>query len=335
LISRHRVAVERPDGVFSCTDDDVILRAGLRAGLALAYECNVGGCGSCKFDLLEGEVETLWDGAQGLTERDRTRGRRLACQSRPLSDCRIRMIGRSEAPDAPRPRRFQARLVGMTDLTHDLREFRFRSDPPAVFLPGQYALLRLPGVAGVRAYSMSNVENELGEWHFIVRRVPRGAATSALFVLSVGSCLEIDGPYGLAFLRPSAERDIVCIAGGSGLSPMVSIARGIDRMPALAVRTLHFFYGGRTADDICGEQLLRALPAIGGAVHFHPIVSSLDGRWTGRSGFVHELVAEMVREDPRRFEYYLAGPPPMAEAVIGLLGREKVPSGQIHFDRFF
>jgi toluene monooxygenase electron transfer component len=223
----------------------------------------------------------------------------------------------------------------MTDLTHDLREFRFRSDPPAIFLPGQYALLSLPGIAAPRAYSMSNIENELGEWHFIIRRVAQGAATPALFALPVGSQLEIDGPYGLAFLRPSVERDIVCIAGGSGLSPMVSIARGIDRVPALAGRTLHFFYGGRTADDICGEQLLRTLPAIGAGIHFHPVVSNLDSRWTGRSGFVHELVAERIGQDAQRFEYYLAGPPPMAEAVIGLLGREKVPPGQIHFDRFF
>jgi toluene monooxygenase electron transfer component len=335
LIKRYQVAVERPDGAFSCADDDVILRAGLRAGLALAYECNVGGCGSCKFDLLEGEVETLWAGAQGLSDRDKARGRRLACQSRPRGDCRIRMIGRSDTPETPRPKRFQARLVGTTDLTHDLREFRFRSEPPAMFQPGQYALLSLPGVEGLRAYSMSNIENELGEWHFIIRRVPQGAATSALFALPAGSHLEIDGPYGLAFLRPAVERDIICIAGGSGLSPMVSIARGIDRVPALAARTLHFFYGGRTVDDICGEQLLRALPSIGGTVHFHPVVSNMDMRWTGRSGFVHELVAEMVREDPRRFEYYLAGPPAMAEAVTSLLGHEKVPHTQIHFDRFF
>jgi len=335
LIARHQVAVERPEGVFSCGDDDVILRAGLRAGLPLAYECNVGGCGSCKFDLLEGEVETLWDNAPGLGARDKARGRRLACQSRPRGDCRIRMIGRSEGPDVPRPRRFQARLIGTTDLTHDLREFRFHSDSPAVFLPGQYALLSLPGVSALRAYSMSNIENELGEWHFIIRHVPQGAATSALFALPQGSALEIDGPYGLAFLRPTIERDIVCIAGGSGLSHMVSIARGIDRVPALVGKTLHFFYGGRTADDICGEHLLRALPVIGETVHFHPVVSTLDPRWTGRSGFVHELVAELVTQDPQRFEYYLAGPPPMAEAVAGLLGRAKVPSAQVHFDRFF
>ena len=42
---------------FTCEDDDTILRAALRAGLAFPYECNVGSCGNCRFELIEGEVE--------------------------------------------------------------------------------------------------------------------------------------------------------------------------------------------------------------------------------------------------------------------------------------
>lgn len=73
---------EKDGSTFEQQEGDTLLRAALRAGVGLSYECNSGGCGGCKFELLEGEVETLWADAPGLNERDRRRGRHLACQCR-------------------------------------------------------------------------------------------------------------------------------------------------------------------------------------------------------------------------------------------------------------
>jgi toluene monooxygenase electron transfer component len=332
----YRIREERLGAVFDCAPDDVVLRAGLRAALPLAYECNAGGCGSCKFELLEGNVVDAWPAAPGLSERDRARNRHLGCQARPVSDCLIKTIGRGEADAAPVPRQAEATLAATEDLTHDMREFRFRTAGPAIFRPGQYALLSLPGVASVRAYSMSNIANDAGEWHFIIRRVPDGAASSALFALRPGARVALDGPYGRAYLRPDAGRNVICIAGGSGLSPMIGIARGLDRLDFPEGRTFDFFYGGRSADDICGESLLRGLPRLGNHVRFHPIVSRDDARWSGRTGMVHELVADLSAEAFAQTEFYLAGPPPMAEAVVSLLMRGRaVPTERIHYDRFF
>ena len=332
----YRIQEDRLGAAFDCAADDALLRAGLRAGLPLAYECNAGGCGTCKFELLDGEIVEAWAAAPGLSERDRGRRRFLACQSRPASDCRIRMIGRGEADEAPLPVRVGATLESVHDLTHDMREFRFATDRPAAFLPGQYALLSLPGLPTVRAYSMSNIANELGEWHFIIRRVRGGAATSLLFDLRPGAPVTLDGPYGRAYLRTGTSRNVVCIAGGSGLSPMIGIARGLDRLGGEPLGSVDFFYGGRSADDICGEALLRTLPRLADRLRFHPIVSNVDSRWAGRTGMVHELVADLPKEAFAEAEFYLAGPPPMAEAVVSLLSRGRgVPADRIHYDRFF
>src|SRR6266851_4831536 len=171
MAETYAVQFEGTGQSYDCGVDDTLLRAGLRAGLGMAYECNVGSCGTCKFQLLEGVV----------------------------------------------------------DVKHDMREFRFRAPENASFLPGQYALLQFPGVNGVRAYSMSNVSGN-ADWEFIIRRVPNGAGTGVLFDrLRPGGEIEMDGPYGLAYLRPDSPRDLVCVAGGSGLSPMISIARGMVR----------------------------------------------------------------------------------------------------------
>src|SRR4051794_20191453 len=84
------IRIENSDTHFACDSMDTITRSGLKAGLGMPYECNSGGCGTCRFELVEGEVENLYPEAPVLTERDRKRGRQLACQSRPKGDITIR-----------------------------------------------------------------------------------------------------------------------------------------------------------------------------------------------------------------------------------------------------
>jgi len=129
---------------FTCNAHDTLTRAGLRAGVAMPYECNAGGCGTCRYELLAGDVEDLYPGAPGLTERDRRKGRRLGCQSAPRSDLTVRVRVEAQALPAPVPRRLNAMLIGVADVTHDICQFRFLLDEPAHFLPGQYALVELP-----------------------------------------------------------------------------------------------------------------------------------------------------------------------------------------------
>lgn len=335
------IAIAGTDETFDCRDGDILLRAGLRAGLGLPYECNVGACGTCKFELLAGEVETLRGDAPGLSERDRAKGRMLACQARPRSGCTVKLRLDDACRPASRPEAIPAVLREVSAVTHDIQEFCFVGPRPAVFLPGQYALLQLPGVDGARAYSMANLENASGEWRFQIRRVPQGAGTTALFEhMKPGDSIVIDGPYGLAYLRPEAQRDIVCIAGGSGLAPMLSIARGMAGNTAMSSARLHFFYGGKTPRDICGESMLRELPGFGERIVFHATVSAPEfgqtGLWHGHTGFVHELVEQTLDKTLAQYEFYLAGPPPMIEAAQKmLLGAHAVPAAQVHFDRYF
>lgn len=324
---------------FAQAEGDTVLRAALRAGVGLAHECNAGGCGACKFELIDGELETLWPDAPGLSERDRRRGRHLACQCRALGPLRIKASAGPEYVPRIRPTRRSARLAGIADLTHDLREFRFVTDSAADFLPGQYAMLDLPGVGASRAYSLANTANGAGEWHFQIRRVPHGRGTHVLFdTLKVGDSVDLDGPYGVAWLRTDAPRDIVCVAGGSGLAPMVSIARGAAEAGLLKDRRLHFFYGARTPRDVCGEAQLAPLDGFGERIRYVPVVSlpGDDGAWQGETGYVHDAVAHLLPAPLAGYEFYFAGPPPMTQALQEMLMvGHRVPFGQIHFDRFF
>jgi toluene monooxygenase electron transfer component len=333
------VRIAATDIAFPCATDDTITRGGLRAGVPLPYECNTGACGTCKMELISGEIESLRPDAPGLTDRDRAKRRILGCQAQPRGDCVVKVRVDDAAAGEPQPQQLLATLVSTRDLTHDIREFSFALAEPHSFLPGQYALLRLPGVPTARAYSMSNIAGS-GEWQFQVKRVPGGHATSVLFdQLAPGALVTMDGPYGHAYLRPDAARDVVCVAGGSGIAPIISIVRAMAETPALADRHLHVFYGGRRPEDICGQDMLRALPQLAGRCTYVPVISCPDDdasrAWTGRRGFVHEALPLALAPPLSGYEFYFAGPPPMTLATQRLLLEAKVPMAQMHFDQFF
>lgn len=337
----YKITIKNGADSFDCQEGDTIMRAALRAGIAFPYECNVGQCGSCRFEVLGGEVKVDWEDAPALTARDRRKGIKLGCQCQPLSDCEIKVRMDPDCLPYYTPEERRIRLLETRDITHDIREFRFRSEAAAEFKPGQYALFHLPGVEGPRAYSMCNQANADGDWHFLIKRVPDGAGSAYLFdELKPGNELPMDGPYGLAYLREDIPRDIVCVAGGSGLAPLIAITRAAALSPELAGRNIHFFFGGRGPTDICGEDYLNELSGYGERITYQATISvpELDPKkmWVGPVGFVHETVEQSLMDEFNDFEYYLAGPPPMLQATLQLLiAKYKVPVGQVHFDRFF
>lgn len=336
----YAVHLTGTDQSFPCAADDTVLRAALRQGIAFPYECNVGACGNCKFELIEGSVSSCWPEAPGLSEKDRQRNRWLGCQTRAQGDLQIKLRTQDKYRPINVPLRTSARLISSRAITHDLSEFSFELAQPMTFASGQYALVHMAGVTGPRAYSMSNGGTSGTALSFQVRRVPQGVGSAALFdQLRVGDDVEIDGPYGMAYLREDVPRDILCVAGGSGLSPMVSVARGAFASAQLASRQLHFVYGARLPQDVCGLDMLQALPGWRERGSYHAAVSGLDGdallpEGLAR-GFVHDVVDQRYGDRLADMEIYFAGPALMAQSLLKLLIARKVPMNQVHFDQFY
>tara|TARA_R110000787_G_scaffold84079_1_gene180424 strand:+ start:1801 stop:2463 length:663 start_codon:yes stop_codon:yes gene_type:complete len=216
--------------------------------------------------------------------------------------------------------------------------FMFKTEEVASFLAGQYVLLQLPGIEGPRAYSMCNLRNDDGYWQFIIKKTPGGRGTEALFERSsVGDFVDLDGPYGMAYLRTENQRDIVCIGGGSGLSPLMSILSQAARHGNLRDRALHLFYGARTVSDACVEPLISGDMNLAPRVQCVTAISELNGEsWIGERGYIHEVVGRWLAQNRNAsaFDFYFCGPPPMTNAVQKLLLEANVPVGQLHYDRF-
>lgn len=319
---------------YTCSQEDVLLRGALRQGLGIPYECNAGGCGTCKIEVLSGEVENLWADAPGLSDRDKRKGRVLACQCRPKSDCVIKLRLDDQCIPKVIPKLQHVQLKHAQAVTHDILEIHLQAEGPAEFIPGQYALVWVNQEL-LRAYSMSNLPNDEGLWVFQIRRVPDGKMTNLLFdeQQRQQADIQIDGPYGLAHLQEQ-PRPIVCVAGGSGLAPMLAIARGVAVNPHLKNQKVWFFHGGREQRDIFTENQLRDWTELGERLNYVPATSSelIEGI---RSGFIHDVISDVLGEELIQHEIYCAGPPPMVKSIEQMAHQAGIPQQQIHFDRFF
>lgn len=315
-------------------DHDSILHAALRSGIGFPYECSAGSCGMCRFELVSGEVRVNWEQAPAWTDRDKRKGRYLGCQTSARDDCEIRVHLSPDSPPPIRLKRFAATLVEKRYLTHDMAMLTLRTAEPAEFLPGQYALITSTRRELKRPYSMANLPNDQGLWQFIVRKTPGGALSALLLDAQPGETLIVDGPLGSAYFQDAAPEPIVCVAGGSGLAPMLSVAKAASS----SGRRIQFFYGGRRGVDMTCLSEIEKLATVDAGLVVHAAISdpgSLGEQWAGRTALLPDLVQSVLGGWLARHRVYMAGAPPMIAAMQTMLADRGVPEARIHFDRFF
>ena len=326
------IRLEPSGDSFTCGPGETILRAGLAAGLAMPYECASGSCSSCKGRLIAGEVEHIWADATGLSERDRRKGDRiLCCQAWPSGDCTVQVrLGQVEgAREELAPAPFTATVETLQRPIPGVIAFSCRPPQPVPFLPGQYVLLQVPG-GQRRAYSMANTEAETLD--FIVKEKPGGHASRYLFDdLAAGDTVSLEGPYGRAYLRIPQEREIVCVAGGSGLAPMLSVIAGaLARPDAPGIR---LFFGANTAEELFMVEEMAALAAAHD--RFTLTLAVRDGAPGAATGLVGDVALAAI-DDIEDCDFYMAGPPGLIDALLRpVMKSGKVRPERIFFDRFY
>jgi propane monooxygenase reductase subunit len=199
-------------------------------------------------------------------------------------------------------------VTAVEALTHDIRRLELQVTEPADFdfLPGQYVDVWVPGSDDARrSFSMANVPGD-GRIELIVKHYPGGRFSSMLNgEIKPGDELRFTGPYGAFHLRDS-DRPMLMVAGGSGMAPILSLLRSLATDGT--DRTIRFFYGARSEQDLFYVDLIQELGARLPDFEFVPVI-----------GFVHEPACQVIEageiDDP---EIYMCGPPPMIDAMIEL-----------------
>lgn len=317
---------------FAAELGETVLAAALRVGIDFPHSCQAGNCGACRCRLAQGEVDIAPHSEFALSEAQRQSGQILACRAVPWSDCEIELLDEEDRVVHPQ-RVLDCEVVAIEDATHDIRILKLRiiGGGPFHFSPGQYANLEAAGLPP-RPFSMATQPGR-EELAFHVRRVEGGAFTGHVFGgMAAGQRIKVRGPAGDAYLRDGHAGPILCIAGGSGLAPIVSI---LDA--ALASdpnRLVKLYFGARDERDVYLEDHFGRLSERHPNFSFLIALSQPSGSTTRRVGLVTD-VADADLPDPSGYKAYLCGPPPMVDAARAMLTTRGIPAKDIHADAFY
>ena len=322
---------------------DNLLKAALEADLAWPHDCRVGSCGKCRCKLVDGKIKPLADFSYVLDGKEINDGYILACQTQLRSDVAINveLLNESEKQSHWEA---DAVISEINDLTHDIKEIILEinaADLPKnveLYKAGQYADLKLPELDLSRNYSFAAAPHpDQNKFHFYIRKVPGGEFTGWLFDQDrTGHPLKMSGPYGLFSLR-EAPMPMTCVAGGSGMSAIISILQ-----KALVVgvkRDVRFLFGARTQSDLYCDDLINQLAAEWksknlGSFEYIPCLSEepADSSWLGNRGSCVDFIVE--KDIELKGQAYLCGPPGMIDAAMEVFTENGISEDEIFFDKF-
>jgi toluene monooxygenase electron transfer component len=228
-------------------------------------------------------------------------------------------------------------------LAHDVMAFAIELEQPRDFDAGQFVLLAPAGLPGYRAYSMCNFERGGRQLDFVVKRKPDGGFSEWLFGADrAGERLETFGPLGKATFDPALAKNLLCIAGGSGIAGMMSILSRAARERYFDRYRGWVFFGVRRMRDAFFLRELSAFKMQGleitVALSDEEAPASAKRDWPELGfarGLVHEVAKRAMAGNYHDTRAYVAGPPLAVDAAIRVLLLEaKLTTDNIRYDKF-
>jgi toluene monooxygenase electron transfer component len=342
-----RITVQNKRGelTFDCGDRELVLYAGLRQGINLPFECATGTCGTCRARIMAGDVDVMWRDAPGGARLEPEKGDVLMCQTMARSDCVLRVPSELAISEKSPPALRRGVIRRIRRLTNDVAHFDLHLSAPMTFQAGQFVVIQAASVPGGRAYSMVNFEAAIDRISLVLKRKQGGRFSSWLFDELKGDPeVEAFGPLGRAVFLPEEGRNIVCIAGGSGIAGMMSILECAVQGDYFRSRTGAVFFGVRTLrDTFYLEELSRYVAASGGnldvtiALSDESATTPLHAQFPLlklADGMVHEVAARAMTRRDSDVIAYVAGPPVMVDSAIRSMIGGGVANKDIRYDKF-
>ena len=206
-----------------------------------------------------------------------------------------------------------------------------RPDRPLNYAPGQYVPVQAPRWPRIwRSYSIANAPRENGLIDIHVRAVPGGMVSTALVShCSAGDVVLLGAARGDLRMPGDPDRDLVCVAGGTGLAPVKAITEAVIKAAGHGRRrSVTLYVGGRTSRDLYDLRDLETLRLAYPSLTVIPVAEH-ELEFQGRVGRVPDVV--WTHPSFRDCDVYVAGPAPMISATVRALSR-RVPGDRLHHD---
>jgi ferredoxin-NADP reductase len=228
-------------------------------------------------------------------------------------------------------------LVRAERQTHDSVSLRFRVTGSQTLRgrPGQFFTFDwlLDGQKLSRSYSISSSPTQTGFVEIAVKKQPEGRVSCFLNErAAIGLTVEARGPLGRFCFQETEHKKIALFAGGSGITPLISILRYIDDLCLDTKATL--FYSVRTKRDIIFEGELERLKTRLPNLRLVVILTKPDAGWSGPTGHLRGELISSYLDEVSNHTFFLCGPEGYMNHVTELLKSLGVDEQRILQERF-
>lgn len=234
----------------------------------------------------------------------------------------------------------QLRVGRIFQETGDVKTFRLVNPAggtlPFDYLPGQFITVTVPNGESTarRSYTIASSPTQRDYIEITVKHAPDGVVSGYLHTnVSEGGLLHLSGPAG-AFVFTGREcKCIVLIAGGVGITPLMSVIRYLlDRS---WTGEIFLVYGSRAPEDIIFREELDYLARR--HINLHVVITVMQSEgtnWSGPQGIISkELLAKSIPDLPSRY-IHICGPVPMMEATKQILSELGIAKDRIKTEAF-
>lgn len=236
------------------------------------------------------------------------------------------------------PKELKLTVSEIIEETASSKTFRLISAdgylPP--FQAGQYIniFVNLAGIRSSRPYSIASSPSQTAYYDVTVRRVEDGFVSNYLLdEVTIGNSLTSTSPAGLFYYNPLFHgNNLVFLAGGSGITPFMSMIRevtdrGLDR-------NITLIYGSRDPDDMIFKDELEDRAQRHGNFTFIPVISEPPPSYSGHTGFITAELMQKLLDDVKDRMFYVCGPEEMYTFCLPELDKLGMPKKRVRQEVF-
>lgn len=289
-----------------------------------------GFCGKCKVQILSPDgIAATPEEQKHFSQEELAAGWHLACRVAVSSDMSISLPGELKGIYLCKGKVTEKELVAK-----DIMRVRLELAKSLEYLPGAFVMIDGPKMFGVsRAYSIATPQSSKNAIEVNVRLVPGGKLSTYIHEkLTIGEELTLTAPYS-GYAELDETEDLLCVAGGSGISPVMSLLRTMKEKGFN--RKVTFIYGANTAAELPYLDELLALQASEPNFVYLPAIATAPTESISCS-YDNCLVTDVITkriETTDNVAVYLCGSEGMISAVTAALNAKGTPKS-IFYDKF-
>jgi ferredoxin-NADP reductase len=239
----------------------------------------------------------------------------------------------------------QVKLLKKEIVAKDTVSFFFEPQENIERKPGQYYYIDVPELhypdprGPKRQFTIASSSTESSIMMVTVRTRAENISgyKRTLYEMPEGSMFEAEGPNGHYILDETISGDHVLLAGGIGVTPYRCFMRyNIDK--ALTSTNLHLIYSNSTPSEIAFRQEFETWPKEHPNIKIDMTITHPEEEpqnpWSGLTGRVDETLLRKLVGDLSKPTFWICGPPPMVDALDGLLGKLGIPTSRRKIEKF-